>query len=170
MDKGNLYFISDEFFDKFKDQKLMTNKEDGHNRPCYYAFKDDKYENIFWMIPISSQVEKFEDEYNKSIKKYGLCDKISFGYLKGEKNVFLLQNMCPVISKYILNEYCYINTTRPVTIPNDLKREINAKARKLIRKAENGTCIPFTDIISMRTNLLEELDVLQEVAVTEENK
>ena len=70
--------------------------------------------------------------------------------------------MCPVIKKYILNEYTYVDTLRPVTIPNDLKREINAKARKLIRKAEQGTCIPFTDIIRMREQLLNELVSLEE--------
>ena len=122
-----------------------------------------------WMIQVSFQVEKFENQYNKSIDKYGLCDKISFGYLKGDKNAFLLQNMCPVIKKYILNEYTYVDTLRPVTIPNDLKREINAKARKLIRKAEQGTCIPFTDIIHMREQLLNELVSLEEIAAAKPN-
>ena len=121
------------------------------------------------MIPVSFQVEKFENQYNKSIDKYGLCDKISFGYLKGDKNAFLLQNMCPVIKKYILNEYTYVDTLRPVTIPNDLKRKINAKARKLIRKAEQGTCIPFTDIIRMREQLLNELVSLEEIAAAKPN-
>ncbi|HKL80458.1 MAG TPA: hypothetical protein VJ888_08495 [Mobilitalea sp.] len=167
MKKGNLYFISDDFFDKFNNQKLMTNKEDEHNRPCYYSLNDDKYEDIYWMIPISSQIDKYEEEFRKSITKYGLCDKISFGYVKGEKNAFLLQNMCPIIEKYILNEYHYRGTTRPVTIPNDLKSELNAKARKLIRKAENGVCIPFTDIISMRNQLIQELDIIKEIAAAE---
>lgn len=168
MDKGKLYFLSDEYFNKFKGQKLLNNKEDGNKRPCYFSFPDDKYKDIYWMVPVSSKVDKFEKEYNKSIQKYGLCDKISFGYLKGEKNAFVLQNMCPIIEKYILNEYCYKGTAKPITIPNDLKKEINAKARKLIRKAENGTCIPFTDIIYMRNNLLEELEMLKEVAITKE--
>lgn len=34
-----------------------------HNRACYYAFKDDTDDRILWMIPVSSQVDKYEKEY-----------------------------------------------------------------------------------------------------------
>lgn len=74
--------------------------------------------------------------------------------------------MCPMINSYILNEYHYKGTSQPITIPNDLKKEINAKARKLIRKAENGMCIPFADIIYMRNQIIQELDIIKEIAAT----
>lgn len=161
MEKGCFYFISDEYFDKFRKENLMTNKEiihgEIHNRPCYYAFQDDVEKRIFWMIPVSSKIEKYSAEYNKSMEKYNMCDTISFGYLKGERNAFLLQNMCPITCKYILNQYLYADSKLPVHIPNDLKKELNAKARKILRLAEKGKKLTFTNLLKMRQELLSEL-------------
>lgn len=160
MEKGYFYFISDDYYNKFSNEKLLTNKEnvngEVHNRPCYYSFQDDADKEIYWMIPVSSQIDKFEEEYNKSMERYNMCDSISFGYLKGEYNAFLLQNMCPVTSKYILNRYCYADSQKPVHIPNDLKRELNAKARKILRLAQKGKKLTFTNILKMRDELLSE--------------
>lgn len=159
MEQGYFYFISDEYYTKFSNEKLMTNKEvidgESHNRPCYYAYKDD--EGIFWMVPVSSQIEKFTNQYNRSMKKYGMCDAVCFGYLKGEYNAFLLQNLCPVTEKYILNQYLHADTKKPVSIPNDLKRELNAKIRKILRLAEKGKKLTFTNILEMRQKLLDEI-------------
>lgn len=88
--------------------------EDGeHNRPCYYAFKEG---DIYWMIPISSEIEKYEREYQKSINKYGFCDTLVFVYVKGNKNAALIQNMIPVIDKYIDKIYTYYGTDTPFPI------------------------------------------------------
>lgn len=161
MEKGYFYFISDDYYEKFSDEKLMTNKEivngEVHNRPCYYSFQDDDEKEIYWMIPVSSQTDKYLEEYNKSMERYNLCDSISFGYLKGEYNAFLLQNMCPVTQKYILNQYYYADSQKPVHIPNDLKRELNTKARKIFRLAKKGKKLTFTNILRMRKELLSEL-------------
>lgn len=120
-------------------------------------FKMMMKKEIYWMIPVSSQTDKYLEEYNKSMERYNLCDSISFGYLKGEYNAFLLQNMCPVTQKYILNQYYYANSQRPVHIPNDLKRELNTKARKILRLAKKGKKLTFTNILRMRKKLLSEL-------------
>ena len=57
----------------------MRNKErvDGqpHDRPCFYAFRDEST-GLYWMIPFSSQVEKFRGYYNSKIERYGKCDTI----------------------------------------------------------------------------------------------
>ncbi len=161
MQKGYFYFLSDEYYKKFDSEKLMTNKElddgEAHNRPCYYSFQDDYDKQIFWMIPVSSQTDKYLAEYHKSMEKYNICDTISFGYLKGDFTAFLLQNMCPVTSKYVLNQYLYADSKKPVHIPNDLKKELNAKARKLLRLSKKGNKLTFTNILKMREELLSEL-------------
>lgn len=160
MESGYFYFISDAYYQKFQKEKLMTNKEmvngEMHNRPCYYSFQDEEEDEIFWMIPVSSQMDKYLEEYRKSMERYQMCDTISFGYLKGERNAFLLQNMCPVTSKYILNQYFYVDSKRPIQIPNDLKRELNAKARKILRMAKRGKMLTFPHILEMRQSLLAE--------------
>ena len=59
--QGYSYHIKDEFFDKVQDKYLMSNKENGNYRPHFYAIQDKKNQSLYWMIPISSQVEKYKD-------------------------------------------------------------------------------------------------------------
>ena len=59
IEQGKFYFIKDEFFDLVKDKELCANKERGTKRPCFYCFKDSKYQNLIWFIPISSKLEKY---------------------------------------------------------------------------------------------------------------
>lgn len=157
MEENKLYFIKDEYFEKYKVSNTSLNKdadENGeHNRPCYYAFKEN---NIYWMIPISSQLDKYEYEYQKSIKKYGVCDSISFVYIKGNKNVALIQNMIPVTDKYVDKIYTYFGTDTPIEINDKKKKELNAKARKVIRFARIGKKLTFTPILDFEKRLLEE--------------
>lgn len=173
MNNGNFYFISDEYIDKFKSHKLMINKENvngvTHNRPCYYSLKE-KESDIYWMVPISSQYDKYLEIYQEKIKTYPNYDGILFGYVLGKKAAFLIQNMCPLTDKYIIEEYIDKMTNEPVSIPDKLKREINAKVRKAIRLYRNGTKIVFADILEIERVILSELSVEQEVAPTIETE
>lgn len=157
MEDNRLYFIKKEYFDKYKCDDIAKNKESDeqgeHNRPCYYSFKDG---DIYWMVPISSQVEKYESIYNKSIKKYGECVGISFVYIKGNKNVALLQNMIPVTEKYIDKLYTYTGTNVPIELNEKKKKEINTKARKIVRFARRNVKMTFTPIMVFEKRLLEE--------------
>ena len=132
MNKGCFYFIKNEYFEDFKDPYLMTNKEkvenEIHNRPCFYAFFDEKAK-LFWMISFSSKVEKFRKIYNDKIATYKTCDTIMFGDVLGHEKAFLLQNMCPIIDKYILNEYKDENDVA-VRVEEIFEKELISKARK----------------------------------------
>ena len=57
--QGYSYHIKDEFFDLVQD-KYLSNKEQGNYRPHYYAIQDRKNPKLYWMIPISSQAEKYK--------------------------------------------------------------------------------------------------------------
>lgn len=127
---GGLYFVKDEFYDRFEKYGLLSNKGEQHGRPCCYVFKINKDDNIYWMIPASTRVEKYEALYNHSIQKYGICDNIDFGYIRGHKNAFLPQNMFPILEKYVNNPYIDTNTNKPIIMPKDFVARINAKARK----------------------------------------
>lgn len=159
MVENKLYFIKDEYFEIYECEDNKGNKQSdengGHNRPCYYAFKEN---DIYWMIPISSQVSKYEIEYKKSIERYGLCDSISFVFIKGNKNAALIQNMIPVTEKYIDKIYTYRETGNPIEINEKKKKEINAKARKVLRFARKGKKLTFTPILEFEKRLLEELE------------
>lgn len=150
MTKGKFYFLSDEYCDKFSKYGVMSNKEttaDGlHRRPCYYAIQDIKNSNIYWMIPISSQVEKYKNVLSQKLKRYKAYDGLEFGYVQGREAAFLLQNICPVTEKYIVEKYIDEKTGKDVSIPNDLKRKLDAKAKKIMNKYYQGTKIVITDL------------------------
>lgn len=159
MDTGKLYFIKDAFYDKFKYCGLLENKEmvNGtlHGRPCCYMFKY-KEDGLYWMIPVSSKIQKYQNQYQRSISKYGLCDNISFGYVLGQRRAFLPQNLFPVTKEYIGNIYRDVNTNNPITIPRSLMAELNGKARKKIRYNFQGKKFGMTDIVKIYNGLTNQ--------------
>ena len=82
MANGHFYFLDDQYYTDFPDPQLMRNKENVnglvHDRPCFCAFQDNAT-GLYWMIPISSQVQKFRAVYQQKVQKYGFCDTIAFG-------------------------------------------------------------------------------------------
>ena len=92
------------------------------------------------------------------MRKYGKCDTISFVYVKGNKNAALIQNMIPVTEKYIDKIYTYFGTNTPIEINEKKKKELNAKARKVVRFARIGKKLTFTPILDFEKRLLEEQD------------
>ena len=156
MEQGKFYFVSDEFYQKYKKYGLTGNDGDEHGRPCCYLFKADA-DDIYWMVPISSKTEKYQQIYKKSVKKYGLCDNVVFGYVLGRKRAFLVQNLFPVTLKYITSVYIDKQTGKPVEMDHRIEGELRAKARKKIDKASKGIKIGLTDIASILSMIKGEI-------------
>ena len=156
IEDGKFYFIKDEFFDIFKDYKLMENKENGNKRPCYFCFRDRKDKDIVWFVPISTKYEKYKKIYENKKSKVGNRPVYNFvfGNVLGKKAVFLIQNIFPTTEEYI--EEKYTNSNKDVEIPVVVQEEIIRTAFRVIRLAESGTNIPFYDIIEMKNILLED--------------
>ena len=72
MPQPQLYFLSNEYYQDFPDDKLMQNKDiiDGvlHSRPCFFAFPDARVPEIYWIVPISSKYEKYRRIEQDKIK------------------------------------------------------------------------------------------------------
>lgn len=147
METGHFYFIKDEFYNALPNCNLMTNKPDDvsgqHGRPCHYCFEHD---GVYWMVPISSQVAKYERIYNHKIEKYGQCDGIVFGFVNGKRSAFLIQNSFPITSKYIDYEYLIEKGTVPVKVNDRVSDEINKYVRKVIRLYSKGIRMTLTDL------------------------
>ncbi len=156
MDCGCFYYIDQQYFIDFPDKFLMGNKEtisgQPHNRPCYYAF-EDKATGLYWLIPISSQVEKFKTIYLRKTEGGRKCDTIVFGDVLGKEKAFLIQNMCPVSPKYILNKY--LDRGRPVKIDGRLHNEIVKKANKVLNLQRKGKKLIFPDVLAIEQKLLQ---------------
>ena len=150
METGKFYFIKECYFEKFKDYGIMDNKEERHRRPCFYCFEQD---NIYWMIPISSQVDKYKRIKAKKELKYPSYDGIRFGYVNGRQSTFLIQNMCPVTDKYIDCIYTIEKGTVDVSVNEKTIHELNKLARKMIRLHQRGISSTLTDITYILANL-----------------
>lgn len=157
MTKDRFYFLTDDYCDKFKDYGVMSNKEtigsEVHRRPCFYSIPDPYNSDLYWMIPISSQVKKYYNILQKKLQKYPVYDGLEFGYVQGRHAAFLLQNICPVKKEHVIEEYINESNGKSVSIPNDLKRKLNAKARKIINLYYSGTKIVITDLDYIFENL-----------------
>lgn len=158
MNTGHFYYIEDQYFIDFPDDKLMRNKErvDGkpHDRPCFYAFKDEGT-GLYWMIPFSSQVEKFRGYYNSKVARYGKCDTITFGEVLGFEKAFLIQNMCPITEKYIKNEYIDGRASVPVRIDGRFEAELINKAKRVLALQRKGVKLIFPDVLKIEKELLD---------------
>lgn len=159
MQSGHFYFLSDQYFIDFPDPYLMQNKENihgvFHSRPCFYAFQDEK-SGIYWMIPISSQVTKFKAIYQHKIQRSGFCDTLAFGYVLGHEKAFLIQNMCPVTSKYISSEYIDNITNIPVRVNGAFEIQLLQKAKKVLALQRKGIKLIFPDVLYIESQLLKK--------------
>ena len=159
MNTGHFYYINDQYFIDFPDSNLMCNKEkvngQPHDRPCFYAFKDNKT-GLYWMIPFSSQVSKFKVHYNSKMSRYGKCDTIVFGEVLGFQKAFLIQNMCPLTEKYIKNEYIDKHASIPVRIDGRLETELIKKAKKVLALQRKGVKLIFPDVLKIEKELLSQ--------------
>lgn len=159
MKVGHFYYIDDSYFVDFPDPYLMKNKEtvngQVHDRPCFYTFQDNST-GIYWMIPFSSQVSKFKKIYNSKMQKYKRCDTIVFGEVLGHEKAFLIQNMCPIISKYVKKEYFDARANVPVRVNGLLEKDIKEKASKVLALQRKGAKLIFPDVFEIERKLLDK--------------
>lgn len=164
MGTAQFYFLSDQYYEDFPDDKLMKNKEliNGNvgKRPCFYTFPDIKNPSIYWIVPISSKYEKFKKIEEQKVEKYGECITIRFGTVLNRKTAFLIQNMCPATEKYLT---AYIDKNNiPIQIDNRVAEDITRNARKALGIAKRGAKVIFPDIFKIYNELEKQLQIEME--------
>ena len=97
--QGYSYHIKDEFFDLVQDKYLMSNKEQGNYRPHYYAIQDRKNPKLYWMIPISSQAEKYKGIVEKYFDHVHTIQELPVTIHKKLDKV-LVENLNEVLAMY----------------------------------------------------------------------
>ncbi len=166
MAQAQLYFLSDQYYLDFPDDRLMKNKDmiDGvpHSRPCFFAFPDSKIPEIYWIVPISSKYEKFKQIEEKKIQKYGKCNTIRFGTVLGRRTAFLIQNMCPATEKYLT---AYIDkNNQPIRIDDRIAADVVKNAREVLGMAKRGTKVIFPDVFQIYRGLEQQLNLEKDSA------
>ena len=159
---GSLYFVSDDFFAKIQDPFLKVNYEDT-KRPHYFAFKDSKT-GLYWLVPCSSKIEKFECLILKKQEQHKPTDTIKIVTIFDCKTVLLFQDMFPVTAEYIDGQY--IKGGQPVRIADPkLIQKLEKNARKIINLLHNRVRFTPTqpDILKIEKIMLGELQGAEEI-------
>ena len=134
MKKTGFYIIKDAFFDKVNDPYLKGNKEG--NRPHYYCLEDA--DGLYWMIPLSSKIEKYQKLIDKKKSEGKPCDIVHIVKLDDDReSAFLIQDMFPITEKYVEREYTIAGNHLMLTSEHSAK-EIETKAKKVMALLKRG--------------------------------
>lgn len=93
MVKYGCYIIKDDFFKKFDDPYLKGNKKE--SRPHYCCFPDKENDKIFWVIPMSHKIKKYEDIISKRISNNKSCDILHIIEVGGRKKRYAYSGYVP---------------------------------------------------------------------------
>ena len=131
------YTLKDSFFELVDDPYLKSNK-DG-NRPFYYCIEDVYCEkHIYWMIPLSSKVEKYKAIIEKKKISGKPCDGLYVCNMpNGKESVFLIQDIFPVTEVYIEREYTLGGRHLVLPYKKDID-VIEKKAKKVMSLVNRG--------------------------------
>lgn len=146
-----LYIIKDKYFVDFPNDKHMQNK--GENRPHYYAIKDG--DGLYWMIPISSKVDKFRAKIEDVERKSGVgnCFLFAIAPVSGRERAFVISEMFPVTEEYILRPYT-VNGKPYILESEGIRKLLSAKSLRFLSMVERGKVKSPLGILDVKRQLL----------------
>ncbi len=153
---GKIYHLKDSFFSLVNDDKLMANKENGNYRPHFFFIADPETAGIYWAIPQSSRVDKYRKLIKDKVAKYGKCNTIIIDRVNGRESVFLIQNMFPIIEKYVDHEHTIAG--RSSFVHKKLAEQIKESAEEVLLLQRKGKHIVFPDIDRIYNLMRDELE------------
>ena len=152
MKKTGFYIVKDQFFEDMSDPYLKGNKSE--NRPHYYCFEDSDM-GIYWMIPLSSRIDKYKRIMEKKEKAGKPCDIIHVVKLDDSReSAFLIQDMFPITENYVEREYTIAGNHLMLTSEHTAE-EIERKAKKVMGMLKRG--VKFTPTQPDIMAILEKL-------------
>ena len=153
---GQMYFVSDDFFQKVNDPYLKINY-DSTKRPHYFAFKDVAT-SLYWLVPCSARVEKFEKIINQRKERGKPSDGIRIVRVQNRNTALLFQDMFPVLERYILEPYVRGGQAVRIADPNVI-HDLEKNARKVVSLLYHGVRFTPTqpDTLRIKALMLEEL-------------
>lgn len=150
---GNgLCIIADQYFDDFPSIRHMSNKHE--KRPYYLAIRG--VDGIIWMVPLSSQVEKYKRKIEADEAKYGDCMFYYLAKVKGRESAFLVGNAIPVTENYIKKPFTVRGIPFVMQNKEDI-RKIQSKLKRYLLMTRQGRMRPAVDILGIERVLLNRL-------------
>ena len=153
---GCLYFVDDAFFEKINDPYLKINY-DNTSRPHYMAFFDT-VTSLYWLVPCSSKVGKYEKIIEQKQKNRKPTDSIKVVKIQDKKTVLLFQDMFPTCARYIKEQYVRGGQAVFIADPK-MVAELEKTAKKIIGLLKRGVRFTPTqpDIYTIEKLMREEL-------------
>jgi len=155
MIENGCYMIKDCFFKKFNDPYLKGNKNG--NRPHYFCIKDATCEKLFWVIPLSSRVDKYKDIISSRTSAGKPCDILHIIEINNKESVFLIQDIFPITEEYVSREYTINGIHLLVWKDNEI---IKQKAKNIIRLINRGVKFGATqpDVLKIKKALIADIE------------
>lgn len=151
IETSGLYIISDQYFMDFPNERYMDNKSE--SRPHYYAIQDN--DGIYWMIPLSSKVEKYRTKIaaTESVHGSGSCILYCIAPIHGQERAVLICDMFPVTENYILRAYTIGGV--PYVIKNkNIQKTIRTKAMRYLSLVKRGILTSPLHILKTKQSLI----------------
>lgn len=167
----HFYHVSDSYFDRYNrhGDKEITQNKDGR-RPYYYAIKVKNQKDLYFLIPLSSQVEKYEKMIARREERGLPNDTMHIAKVAGKKSAFLINKMIPVPAKYITDEKKYYGV--PVKlVSNPEIRAIEEKARRIVFLTSKNAKIPYQpDLKKLLSEIEKDRQKEKTVELTDESR
>ena len=153
LQENGLYIIQDAYFVTYGRQDMLQNKNE--SRPHFYAIKDPS--GLYWMIPLSSQVDNYRRKIKKVEEKRGTgnCIYYHIGVIAAKESAFNISKMFPITPKFVKRSY---NVNRiPYIVENkSLIRAVRSKATRYLRLLEQGVMQDTNNVLVIREQLLND--------------
>ena len=150
LQQHGIYIVKDEFFKRFYDATWIYNKNE--SRPFYYSFPDT--DGIYWLIPMTSKVEKIKGKIKRFEDKFGAgnCVYYEVGVVNGKEAGFKISDIFPITEEYIEREYKFKG--RHVVIETkSLNESLERKAKTYLNMVKRGSIRTGKDVFSLRAML-----------------
>lgn len=154
--ENGLCKLSDKYFEDFSNPRHVFNKQE--KRPYFYAIR--KENGIVWLVPLSSQVEKYQSKIQEDANKHRECIYYYIAKVKGNESAFLIGNAIPVTDKYIVGPFTVNDIPFVIKNKNDIK-QIKSRLNKYLALVKRGKLSPAVDILSIEKSLLNNKDPLR---------
>lgn len=166
-----LYIIKDNYFNKFEDIGNIK-KWNKRGRPQFLYLKDNKHTDIYWVIPLTTKLDKVKALIKKEEAEFGENNCIKAYILKvgGKKRGLLIQDMMPITVDYVDHKFTYGKNHVIIKNKKDL-RIINSKSNTWLALIKQGRVF-FEDqvrAIKIYEELVKEC-TLREVAIASDKK
>jgi hypothetical protein len=141
---------------KVNDPFLKINYDET-KRPHYLAVKDSATK-LYWLVPCSSRIEKFETIIHTRRANGKPTDGIRIVIIQDNKTALLFQDMFPVAERYI--EAPYIRGGQEVRIADPkVIADLEKNAKKVLSLLRHGVRFTPTqpDVFNIETLMLSEL-------------